>query len=56
MTSDLPARFPVGAAVTVGDLEGDPHPGWPGCAPPSRSPGSPRSAAGSSPRTPSPSG
>ncbi|GGV34873.1 cytochrome P450 [Actinomadura cremea] len=26
MTSDLPARFPVGAAVTVADLEDDPHP------------------------------
>ncbi|MFD0904934.1 cytochrome P450 [Actinomadura sediminis] len=26
MTRDLPARFPVGAAVTVADLEDDPHP------------------------------
>lgn len=26
MARDLPARFPVGAAVTVADLEGDPHP------------------------------
>ncbi|WP_262402932.1 hypothetical protein [Actinomadura sp. CNU-125] len=26
MSSDLPARFPLGAAVSVADLEGDPHP------------------------------
>ncbi|MEV5830656.1 cytochrome P450 [Spirillospora sp. NPDC052242] len=26
MARDLPARFPVGAAVTVADLEDDPHP------------------------------